>query len=45
MNARELKSINADLIALLTSIRDQIDQTLDDLGLGPDNDDTGDEDD
>jgi hypothetical protein len=44
MNARELKSINADLIALLTSIREQIDQTLDDLGLGPDDDD-GDADD
>jgi hypothetical protein len=39
MNARELKSINADLIALLTSIRDQINETLDDLGLGPDDDD------
>ncbi len=39
MNARELKSINADLIALLTSIREQIEETLDDLGLGPDDPD------
>jgi hypothetical protein len=39
MDARELKSINADLIALLTSIRDSINETLDDLGLGPDDPD------
>ena len=39
MNARELKSINADLIALLTSIREQIEETLDDLGFGSDDPD------
>ena len=41
MNKKELKALNADLIALLASVRDQIDEALDELAAvdDPDADD------
>jgi hypothetical protein len=38
MNKKELKALNADLIALLQSVRDQIDDTLDELAAVDDED-------
>jgi hypothetical protein len=38
MNKKELKSLNADLIALLASVRDQIDDTLEELAAVDDDD-------
>jgi hypothetical protein len=38
MNKKELKALNADLIALLASIRDQIDDSLDELRAVEDDD-------
>jgi hypothetical protein len=38
MNKKELKSLNSDLIMLLASIRDQIDDTLDELAAVDDDD-------
>ena len=37
------KSISAELIALLASIRDQIEDSFDDFGVEPDGDDDCDE--
>jgi len=38
MNKKELKALNADLIQLLQSVRDQIDDTLDELAAVDDDD-------
>ena len=38
MNKKELKALNTDLIALLQSVRDQIDDVLDELGAVDDDD-------
>jgi hypothetical protein len=38
MNKNDLKALNADLIALLASVRDQIDDVLDELGAVDDSD-------
>ena len=38
MNKQELKALNADLIALLQSVREQIDDVLDELGAVEDAD-------
>lgn len=38
MNKRELKTLATDLIALLQSVRDQIDDTLDELASVDDTD-------
>ena len=40
MNKKELKALNSDLIALLQSVRNQIDETLDELAA-VDDDDSG----
>jgi hypothetical protein len=39
MTKAELESLNLDLIALLTSVRDQIDDTLEELGANDDDSD------
>jgi hypothetical protein len=39
MTKDELQTMNADLISLLTGLRDQIDTALDELGIDPDDDD------
>lgn len=41
MRKRQKNALNADLLALLASIRDQIDDTFADYGLEPDDDDDG----
>ena len=38
MNKKELKALNADLIALLQSVREQIDDTLEELAAVDDED-------
>jgi hypothetical protein len=38
MNKKELKALNADLIQLLQSVRDQIDETLEELAAVDDPD-------
>ena len=38
MNKKELKALNADLIQLLQSVREQIDDTLDELAAVDDDD-------
>jgi hypothetical protein len=42
---RKNNGLNADLIALLASIREQIDDTFDDYDVEPDDDDNGNGDD
>ena len=44
MTKDELQTMNADLISLLTGLRDQIDTALDELGIVPDDDDGCDDD-
>ena len=43
MKKRQKNSLNADLIALLASIREQIEDTFDDYGVESDDDDNGDD--
>jgi hypothetical protein len=38
MNKKELKALNADLIQLLQSVKDQIDDVLEELGAVDDSD-------
>lgn len=42
MKKRPKNTLNADLIALLASIREQIDNTFDDYGVESDDDDEND---
>lgn len=44
MTKTELQEHNDALIALLTSLRDQIDEGFDDLGITPDDDESCDDD-
>jgi hypothetical protein len=39
MTKNDLEAMNADLISLLTGLRDQIDTALDELGIITDDDD------
>ena len=46
MTKSELETLNGELIALLTNVRDEIDDALEELGIATsDNDDDGTEDD
>lgn len=39
MTKSELEAVNAELIALLTNLRDQIEDTLEELGVAADGED------